>query len=58
MSRNLPWVALTSASLLIACDLVGRTVVAPMEIPASVVMGVIGAVVFVALVLVERARAR
>ena len=58
VSRNLPWVALTSASLLIACDLVGRTVVAPMEIPASVVMGVIGAVVFVALVLVERARAR
>lgn len=55
--RNLPWVALLSAALLIACDLVGRTVVAPMEVPASVVLGVVGAVAFLALVLSRGPRA-
>ncbi|WP_430593293.1 ABC transporter permease [Humidisolicoccus flavus] len=52
--RNLPWVALTGASLLMACDIVGRLVVAPMEIPASVILGVIGAVVFIGIMLRQR----
>ncbi|WP_307781356.1 ABC transporter permease [Agilicoccus flavus] len=51
---NLPWVALTGAAFLLACDLVGRTIVAPMEIPASVVLGVVGATVFIGLVLRQR----
>lgn len=52
--KNLPWVALVGAGLLLACDLVGRTVVAPMEIPASVVLGVLGAIVFVVLIVRQR----
>lgn len=52
--RNLPWVALSGAGLLLACDLVGRTVVAPMEIPASVILGAVGAAMFIALVLRQR----
>lgn len=52
--RNLPWVALSGAGLLLACDLVGRTVVAPMEIPASVILGAVGAIMFIALVLRQR----
>ena len=52
--RNLPWVALSGAGLLLACDLVGRTVVAPMEIPASVILGAVGAVMFIVLVLRQR----
>lgn len=52
--RNLPWVALSGAGLLLACDLVGRTIVAPMEIPASVILGAVGAVMFIALVLRQR----
>ncbi|MFF3181388.1 iron chelate uptake ABC transporter family permease subunit [Rhodococcus pyridinivorans] len=54
MHNNLPWVAVIGAGLLLACDLVGRTTVAPMEIPASVVLGVVGAVVFITLVLRQR----
>lgn len=54
MHKNLPWVAVIGAGLLLACDLVGRTIVAPMEIPASVVLGVVGAVVFITLVLRQR----
>ena len=51
---NLPWVALTGTVFLLSCDLVGRTVIAPLEIPASVILGVVGAVVFIALILRQR----
>ncbi|MDO5626745.1 MAG: iron chelate uptake ABC transporter family permease subunit [Mobilicoccus sp.] len=54
LRRNLPWVALLGTVLLLLCDLVGRTVIAPMEIPASVILGVIGAVCFVAFVVRSR----
>ncbi|GAB49424.1 ABC transporter permease [Mobilicoccus pelagius] len=54
LRRNLPWVALTGTALLLVCDLVGRVVVAPMEIPASVILGVVGAVFFVVLVVRSR----
>lgn len=52
--RNLPWVALLGIGLLMACDLVGRVVVAPMEIPASVILGAVGAVTFILLVVRQR----
>ncbi|MFH8617149.1 iron chelate uptake ABC transporter family permease subunit [Streptomyces sp. NPDC017979] len=55
--RNLPWVVLSSVALLIACDLVGRLVVAPLEIPATVVLGAVGAVVFVVMILRQREKA-
>ncbi|MFE0423334.1 ABC transporter permease [Streptomyces sp. NPDC058953] len=51
---NLPWVVLSSVALMIACDLVGRTVVFPLEIPATVVLGAVGAIVFVAMILRQR----
>ncbi len=54
MRKNLPWVAVLGIGLLMACDLVGRVVVAPMEIPASVILGAVGAVVFIALVVRQR----
>ena len=49
--RNLPWVVLASVALMVVCDLIGRTVVFPLEVPASVVLGAVGATAFVALVL-------
>ncbi|MEE2032364.1 ABC transporter permease [Rhodococcus chondri] len=54
MHKNLPWVAAVGAGLLLLCDLVGRTVVAPMEIPASVILGAVGAAIFIALVVRQR----
>ncbi|GAA2250127.1 iron ABC transporter permease [Streptomyces ruber] len=52
---NLPWTVLAAIVLLIVCDLVGRTVVAPLEIPASVVLGAVGAVLFLTMTLRRRA---
>lgn len=44
--RAVPWVALTGAALVLACDLVARTVIAPYEMPIATVLGVVGAVTF------------
>ena len=32
------------------CDLLGRIVIAPFEMPVSVILGVVGAAVFIALI--------
>ncbi|PFG34866.1 ABC transporter permease [Sanguibacter antarcticus] len=57
LRSNIPWVCLGGAGLVIVCDIVGRTVRMPFEIPASMVLGIIGAAVFIALVLGPRRRA-
>lgn len=51
---NLPWVCLGGISLVIACDLIGRTVRMPFEIPVSMVLGLVGSVVFITLLLRQR----
>lgn len=56
LRANLPWVALIGTALLLACDIIGRVVVAPMEIPASVILGVIGAITFITLILRQQRR--
>ncbi|MGM1030637.1 MAG: ABC transporter permease [Actinomycetota bacterium] len=57
LRRSLPWIAIAGVALLLACDLIGRTVVAPMEIPASVIMGAVGAAAFLGFLLRGRQRA-
>nr|WP_205808464.1 iron chelate uptake ABC transporter family permease subunit [Micromonospora sp. HNM0581] len=49
--RAIPWVAVAGAAFVLACDLVGRTVRYPYEIPLGVVVGVVGAAVFLYLLL-------
>lgn len=51
---NLPWVCLGGIALVTVCDLVGRTIRMPFEIPVSMVLGIVGAVVFIALLLRQR----
>jgi iron complex transport system permease protein len=49
--RALPVTALAGAGFVLACDVLGRTVRHPYEIPVSTVAGVVGAGVFVWLIL-------
>lgn len=51
MRRAVPVVALLGAALVLACDIIGRVVRFPFELPVSLVMGVIGGVVFLWLLL-------
>lgn len=46
VKRSAPWVAVTGAGVLLACDIVGRTLRYPFELPIGTVVGVIGSVVF------------
>lgn len=51
LRSNLPWVVLTGIWVITCCDLIARTLIMPFEIPISVVLGVFGSVVFIALLL-------
>ncbi|WP_370662418.1 ABC transporter permease [Massilia aurea] len=56
MRRSVPWVAILGGLFVLACDIVGRLVVAPYEIPIGTVVGVIGGALFLFLLLRGRSR--
>jgi iron complex transport system permease protein len=58
LRSNLPWVCMIGMWVLIVCDILARTIIAPFEIPVSVILGVIGAFVFVFLLVRSRRYAR
>ena len=57
MRRTVPWVAVGGAGFVLAGDIVGRIVRAPYEIPISVVLGMVGGLIFLYLLLRVRADA-
>ncbi|KQU62793.1 iron ABC transporter permease [Aminobacter sp. DSM 101952] len=46
LKSALPWVAVTGATLLLACDIIGRVIRYPYEIPVGTVLGVVGSGLF------------
>ena len=50
LRSNLPWVMLLGVWVVTICDLIARTIIAPFEMPVSVVLGIVGAAVFLVLV--------
>ncbi|SEP69357.1 iron complex transport system permease protein [Devosia sp. YR412] len=57
MRRTVPWVAVMGAGFVLACDILGRLIRYPYEIPISVVVGVIGSAIFLYLLLRTRRHA-
>lgn len=55
LRSNLPWVCLLGIGIVTVCDLVARTVIMPFEVPVSLILGIVGSIVFVALLLRQRA---
>ncbi|MEN5298457.1 ABC transporter permease [Brucella sp. TWI559] len=51
MRRAVPWVAVLGAGLVLACDIVGRLIRFPYEIPIGTMMGVVGSAIFLYLLL-------
>lgn len=51
LQRTLPVVALCGASLLLACDILGRLLIYPFEVPIGLTAGSVGGVVFLALLI-------
>ncbi|HLQ80287.1 MAG TPA: iron chelate uptake ABC transporter family permease subunit [Brachybacterium sp.] len=54
LRSNLPWVCLLGVAIVTVCDLIGRTIIMPFEVPVSLILGVVGAVVFILLILRQR----
>jgi iron complex transport system permease protein len=55
--RAIPWVAGLGAVFVLACDVLARVIRFPYEIPLSVIVGILGAAVFLWLLLRRRSRA-
>ncbi len=56
LRTNLPWVVLVGICTVTVCDLIGRLIIAPFEIPVGMVLGLVGGVVFLGLLLRQRKR--
>ena len=54
LRSNLPWVALVGICTVTVCDLIGRTIISPFEVPVSLLLSVVGAIVFIALIVRRR----
>ncbi|MDD1016393.1 iron chelate uptake ABC transporter family permease subunit [Pseudomonas sp. TNT2022 ID1025] len=54
LQRTLPIIALSGASLLVACDILGRVLIYPFEVPIGLTAGGLGGVLFLALILWTR----
>ncbi|MCH4244568.1 iron chelate uptake ABC transporter family permease subunit [Acinetobacter gerneri] len=51
LSKTLPIIALGGACLLLICDIVGRLVIYPFEVPIGLTAGVVGGAIFLILIL-------
>jgi iron complex transport system permease protein len=49
LRHTLPWVAGSGAALVLACDIVGRLIRFPYEVPVGTVLGIVGALLFLLL---------
>ncbi|MCB4769630.1 iron chelate uptake ABC transporter family permease subunit [Ancylobacter sp. Lp-2] len=56
LRRSLPWIALAGAAFLLLCDMAGRLVHFPYEIPVGTVAGVVGSGLFLQMLLSRRVR--
>ena len=51
LARTLPIVALGGACLLLVCDILGRLIIYPFEVPIGLIAGSVGGVLFLALII-------
>ena len=54
LRSNLPWVCVIGMGAITLCDIISRTIIAPFEVPVSLILGTVGAVVFVIILLKRR----
>ena len=57
LRKTLPLTALAGSAFLLACDILGRSVMSPYEVSVSVMVGIIGGAVFLYLILGRRLNA-
>lgn len=53
---NLPWVCLLGMGIVMICDIISRIIIAPFEVPVSLILGTAGSVIFIIILLRQRRR--
>lgn len=51
---NLPWVCVLGMGTITVCDIISRTIIMPFEVPVSLILGTVGAIVFIIILLRQR----
>lgn len=54
LRSNLPWVCVLGMGTITLCDIISRTIIMPFEVPVSLILGTVGAVVFIIILLKQR----
>lgn len=54
LRRSVPWTALIGAAMVLACDMLGRLIRMPYEIPVGMIMSVVGAAIFLVMLIRRR----
>jgi iron complex transport system permease protein len=54
LRSNLPWVCVSGMGALTISDIISRTIIMPFEVPVSLILGTVGAVVFIVILLRRR----
>ncbi|WP_425425152.1 ABC transporter permease [Amphibacillus marinus] len=54
LRSNLPWVVLLGMGSIMVCDIISRTIIMPFEVPVSLILGTLGAIVFIVILLRRR----
>jgi iron complex transport system permease protein len=58
LRSNLPWVCVLGMGTITLCDIIARAVIMPFEVPVSLILGTVGAVVFILILLRQRKHRR
>jgi len=54
LRNNLPWVCVLGMGTITVCDIISRVIIAPFEVPVSLILGTVGSVVFISILLKRR----
>ena len=54
LRNNLPWVCVLGMGIITLCDIISRTIIMPFEVPVSLILGTLGAIVFIIMLLKQR----
>ncbi len=54
LRSNLPWVCLVGMGAILVSDLISRTIIMPFELPVSLILGTVGAIVFIMILIRQR----
>lgn len=54
LRSNLPWVCICGMGTITFCDIISRIIIKPFELPVSLILGILGSIVFVIILLKQR----